>query len=178
MEPIRIAPDEFKFNNFINYYKDNSEELLFDYPKEISRITLIDKDYMDVVTFDEDYEDIQESSDYESILLNGEYALHFVIGKTDESLESVEFIDGKTKSLKNYVDDIYEESTVKDIGDLNIDLDHLIGLLVDYDDEEKDIVISVVSFEHGGEISNPRIIEVEDCGDLENSITKIISNFI
>ena len=28
MEPIRINPDEFKLENFINYYNDNVEELL------------------------------------------------------------------------------------------------------------------------------------------------------
>lgn len=163
MDPIRIKPDEFKLNNFINYYNDNYEELLEEYPNNISRICLVDKDYMDVVTFDEDYEDIED-------------ALHFVIGKTTENQETVEFINGKTQSLRNYIDDAYEESSVKDIGDLNLDLDHLIGLLFDF--EEDDIVISVVNFEHGGEMSTPRIIEVDDCGDLEESISKFIARFM
>lgn len=176
MEPIRIKPEEFKLTNFINYYNDNYDELLFDYPENISRICLIDKDYMDVVTFDEDYENINDSQDYENILLNEEYALHFVIGKTTENLESVEFINGKSQSLKNYIEDAYEESSIKDIGDLNLDLDHLIGLLFDLEDGE--IVISVVNFEHGGEISPPRIIQADDCGDLESTITKLINRFM
>ena len=176
MDPIRIKPDEFKFNNFINYYNDNYEELLEEYPNNISRICLVDKDYMDVVTFDEDYEDIEDAQDYIDLLLNEEYALHFVIGKTTENQETVEFINGKTQSLRNYIDDAYEESSVKDIGDLNLDLDHLIGLLFDF--EEDDIVISVVNFEHGGEMSTPRIIEVDGCGDLEESISKFIARFM
>jgi len=176
MEPIRIKPDEFKLTNFINYYNDNYEELLFDYPSNISRICLVDKDYMDVITFDEDYEELNDAEDYVKLLLEEEYALHFIIGKTTENLESVEFINGKTQSLKNYIEDAYEESSVKDIGDLNLDLDHLIGLLFDFEDNE--IVISVVNFEHGGEISTPRIIEVDDCGDIENTITKLINRFM
>ena len=51
MEPIRINPDEFKLENFINYYNDNVEELLSEYPNYVSRICLIDRDYMDVVIF-------------------------------------------------------------------------------------------------------------------------------
>lgn len=176
MEPIRLHPDEFKLNNFINYYNDNYEELLSEYPNYISRICLIDKDYMDVVTFDEDYEELNEPSDYEELLLSEQYALHFVIGKTTENQESVEFIDGKNHSLKHYIDDVYEESSVKDIGDLNLDLDHLVGLLFDF--EDGDIVISVVNFEHGGEMSTPRIIEVDDCGDLDKVIKKLINRFM
>ena len=175
MEAIRINPEEFKLINFINYYNDNYEELLSDFPNYVSRICLIDKDYMDVVTFDEDYEELENAHDYERLLLEEEYALHFVIGRTDENLESVEFIDGETKSLKNYVDDIYEESSIKDIGDLNLDLNHLVGLLLDFEDNE--IVISVVNFEHGGELSMPRIIEVDDCGDLEETIKSLINRF-
>ena len=95
MEPIRINPDEFKLENFINYYNDNVEELLSEYPNYVSRICLIDRDYMDVVIFDEDYEELEDASDYKKLLLNGEYALHFAIGKTYEGAEKVEFIDGK-----------------------------------------------------------------------------------
>lgn len=176
MEPIRIKPDEFKLTHLINYYNDNYEELLSEYPNYVSRICLIDKDYMDVVTFDEDYKELEDAEDYENLVLNEEYALHFVIGKTTENLETVEFIDGKTHSMKNYVDDIYEESSIKDIGDLNLDLDHLVGLLIDF--EDKDILISVVNFEHGGEISTPRMIEVDDTGDLEKVIMKFINRFM
>lgn len=178
MEPIRIHPDEFKLNNFINYYNDNYEELLHDYPEYISRICLIDKDYMDVATFNEDYEELKDAEDYANLLLNEEYALHFVIGKTTENLETVEFIDGKIQNLKKYVNDIYEESSVRDIGDLNLDLNHLIGLLFDFENEDKDLIISVVNFEHGGEMSTPRIIEVDDCGDLDSIIRKFISKFM
>ncbi|WP_042273198.1 hypothetical protein [Faecalimicrobium dakarense] len=95
MEPIRIKPEEFKLSNFINYYKDNSEELLLEFPDSISRVCLIDKDYMDVITFDEDYEDLEEADDYINLLLDEEYSLHFAIGKTYESCEKIEFIDGK-----------------------------------------------------------------------------------
>ena len=66
MEPIRINPDEFKLENFINYYNDNVEELLSEYPNYVSRICLIDRDYMDVVIFDEDYEELEDASDYKS----------------------------------------------------------------------------------------------------------------
>ena len=52
MEAIRVNPDEFKLENFINYYNDNVEELLSEYPNYVSRICLIDRDYMDVVVFD------------------------------------------------------------------------------------------------------------------------------
>ncbi|SCH66800.1 MULTISPECIES: hypothetical protein [unclassified Romboutsia] len=176
MEPIRLHPNEFKLTNFINYYKDNYDELLSEYPNYVSRICLIDKDYMDVVTFDEDYEELSDANDYEELLLSEQYALHFVIGKTTENQESVEFIDGKTQGLKHYIDDVYEEDVVKDIGDLNLDLDHLIGLL--FDIEEDDLIISVVNFEHGGEMSTPRIIEVDDCGDLDETIKNFINRFM
>ena len=33
---------------------------------------------MDVVIFDEDYEGLDDASDYKELLLNGEYALHFL----------------------------------------------------------------------------------------------------
>jgi len=169
MEPIRINPDEFKLENFINYYNDNVEELLSEYPNYVSRICLIDRDYMDVVIFDEDYEELEDASDYKKLLLNGEYALHFAIGKTYEGAEKVEFIDGKKYILNHYLDDIYEDnSTIKDIGELSLNVDNLIGLLFDFEEEDEEIVISVVDFEHGGGLSNPRIREVDDSGDIEN----------
>ena len=46
MKSIRIKPDEFKLEKFIDYYIDNVEELLSEYPNYISRVCLIDKDYM------------------------------------------------------------------------------------------------------------------------------------
>ena len=138
MEPIRINPDEFKLKNFINYYNDNVEELLSEYPNYVSRICLIDRDYMDVVIFDEDYEELEDASDYKKLLLNGEYALHFAIGKTYEGAEKVEFIDGKKYILNHYLDDIYEDnSTIKDIGELSLNVDNLIGLLFDFEEEDE-----------------------------------------
>ena len=176
MEPIRIKPEEFKLSNFINYYKDNSEELLLEFPKSISRVCLIDKDYMDVITFDEDYEDLEEANDYINLLLDEEYSLHFTIGKTYESCEKIEFIDGTKYSMKHYAQDLYEDSNnIKDIGELNLDLDHLVGLLFDFADDE--IIISVTNFEHGGGIGTPRIQEVEDSGDLEEVIKALIERF-
>lgn len=178
MEPIRINPDEFKLENFINYYNDNVEELLSEYPNYVSRICLIDRDYMDVIIFDEDYEELEDASDYKKLLLNGEYALHFAIGKTYEGAEKVEFIDGKKYILNHYLDDIYEDnSTIKDIGELSLNVDNLIGLLFDFEEEDEEIVISVVDFEHGGGLSNPRIREVDDSGDIENILKELIEKF-
>ena len=178
MEPIRINPDEFKLENFINYYNDNVEELLSEYPNYVSRICLIDRDYMDVVIFDEDYEELEDASDYKKLLLNGEYALHFAIGKTYEGAEKVEFIDGKKYILNHYLDDIYEDnSTIKDIGELSLNVDNLIGLLFDFEEEDEEIVISVVDFEHGGGLSNPRIREVDDSGDIENILKELIEKY-
>ena len=77
MEPIRINPDEFKLENFINYYNDNVEELLSEYPNYVSRICLIDRDYMDVVIFDEDYEELEDASDYKKLLLME--SMHFIL---------------------------------------------------------------------------------------------------
>ena len=178
MEHIRFNPDEFKLVNFISYFNDNIEELLHEYPKEVSRICLIDRDYMDVVVFDEDYENLQDASNYKEVLLNGEYALHFAIGKTYEGSEKVEFIDGKKYILNHYLDDMYEdESTIKDIGEFNLNVDNLIGLLFDFEDEDREIVISAVDFEHGGGLSNPRIREVDDSGDIENILKKLVEKF-
>ena len=147
MESVRINPTEFKLENFINYYNDNVGELLSEYPNYVSRICLIDRDYMDVVIF-------------------------------DEGAEKVEFIDGKKYGLNHYLEDIYEDdSTIKDIGELSLNVDNLIGLLFDFEDEDEEIVISVVDFEHGGGLSNPRIREVDDSGDIENILKELIEKF-
>lgn len=178
MEPIRFKPEEFKLENFINYYNDNVEELLSEYPNYVSRICLIDKDYMDVIVFDEDYESLEEASDYVELLLKGEYALHFAIGKTYEGAEKIEFIDGTKYGLNHYIDDIYEDdSTIKDIGELNLNVDNLVGLLFDFEDEDKEILITCVDFEHGGSLSNPRIREVDDSGDLDSILKNFIQRF-
>ena len=58
MEILRFKKDEFNLEGFMHYYNDNIEELTFEYPRYVSRICLIDKDYMDVITIDEDYENI------------------------------------------------------------------------------------------------------------------------
>ena len=127
---------------------------------------------------DEDYEELEDASDYKKLLLNGEYALHFAIGKTYEGAEKVEFIDGKKYILNHYLDDIYEDnSTIKDIGELSLNVDNLIGLLFDFEEEDEEIVISVVDFEHGGGLSNPRIREVDDSGDIENILKELIEKF-
>lgn len=176
MEAIRIKPNEFNLESFVNYYIDNSDELLCEYPKSISRVCLIDKDYMDVIYFDEDYETLDEASDYISLLLSEEYSLHFAIGKTYENSEKIEFLDGSKYNMKHFIDDLYEEdNNIKDIGDLNLDLDHLIGLLFDFDDNE--LVISVVNFEHNSGIGTPRIYEAEDSGDLEEIIKNLLDRF-
>jgi len=92
MEPIRIKPDEFKLTNFINYYNDNYEELLFDYPSNISRICLVDKDYMDVITFDEDYEELNDafkSADFNKIM-NISTQIQTTVNSTNEKMKSIE----------------------------------------------------------------------------------------
>ena len=43
--------------------------------------------------------------------------------------------------------------------------------------EDEEIVISVVDFEHGGGLSNPRIREVDDSGDIENILKELIEKF-
>ena len=92
--------------------------------------------------------------------------------------EKVEFIDGKKYSLNHYIDDIYEDdSTIKDIGELSLNVDNLIGLLFDFEDEDGEIVISLVDLEHGGGISNPRIREVDDSGDIEEILKEFIERF-
>ena len=176
MEHIRFKPDEFKLVNFISYYNDNVEELLCEYPNYVSRICLIDRDYMDVVIFDEDYEELEDASDYKKLLLNGEYALHFAIGKTYEGAEKVEFIDGKKYILNHYLDDIYEDNSIRDIGELSLNMSNLVSILVDI--EEDELHLSLVNFEHGGQISQPRILEVEDSGDFEEIAKELIEQFM
>ena len=86
--------------------------------------------------------------------------------------------DGKKYILNHYLDDIYEDnSTIKDIGELSLNVDNLIGLLFDFEEEDEEIVISVVDFEHGGGLSNPRIREVDDSGDIENILKELIEKF-
>ena len=173
MEPVRINITDFKLNNFINYYEDNAKEMIFEYQDSVVRVNLIDKDYMDVITFDEDYEDLQEANDYKEVLLNEEYALHFIIGKTYEGAEKFEFIDGTKYSMKHYLDDLYmDKNSIKDIGDLKLDLDHLVGILIDVEDGE--YVISISNYEKG---VSPRIEEVEESGDLEDIVKNLINRF-
>ena len=108
MEIFRFKKEKFNLENFIHYYNDNIEELLMEYPHYVSRICLIDRDYMDVIIFDEDYEYLNDAKDYKELLVNGEYALHFAIGKTYENAEKVELIDGSKFVLNHYMEDIYE----------------------------------------------------------------------
>ena len=179
MEILRFKAEEFNLENFIDYYNENIEELLHDFPNSVSRICLIDRDYMDVVTFDEDYENLQEPSHYIDLLEGGEYALHFAVAKTYEGSEKIELIDGSKYSLNHYLDDIYEDdNTIKDIGDLSLNVDNLIGLLFDFEEEDGDIVVHPTDFEHGGEISHPRIRKADDCGDLENILKNILERFL
>jgi hypothetical protein len=173
MEPVRINITDFKLNNFINYYTDNAREMLFEYSDSVIRVNLIDKDYMDVITFDEEYEELQEANDYKAVLLDEEYSLLFIVGKTHEGAEKFEFIDGKKYSMKHYVDDLYtDKNSIKDIGDLKLNLDHLVGLLIDVEDGE--YVISIVNYEKG---LSPRIDEVEESGDLEDIVKNLINRF-
>ena len=46
MEILRFKKDEFNLEGFMHYYNDNIEELTFEYPRYVSRICLIDKDYI------------------------------------------------------------------------------------------------------------------------------------
>lgn len=177
MEILRFKNDEFNMESFIHYYNDNIEELLLDYPHYVSRACLVDRDYMDVIVFDEDYENLNDAKDYTDLLKEGEYALHFVIGKTYEGAEKVELLDGQTYGLNHYMEDIYEdENTIKDIGDLSLNVDNLMGLLFDLEDDE--IVVHPVDFEHGGEISQPRIRKVDYCGDMEKILINILDEFL
>ena len=177
MEILRFKEDEFNLKGFINYYNDNIEELLSEYPHYVSRVCLVDRDYMDVIVFDEDYENINDAKDYLDLLVEGEYALHFVVGKTYEGAEKIELLNGKTYGLNHYEEDLYEDkNTIKDIGDLSLNVDNLIGLLFDL--EEDEIVVHPVDFEHGGEISQPRIRKVDYCGDIEEVLVNILNDFL
>ena len=150
MEILRFKDEEFNLESFIHYYNDNIEELLSEYPHYVSRVCLIDRDYMDVIVFDEDYENLNDAKDYADLLKEGEYALHFVIGKTYEGAEKIELLNGQTYGLNHYMEDIYEdENAIREIGDLSLNVDNLIGLLFDLEDDE--IVVHPVDFEHGGE---------------------------
>ena len=178
MEIFRLKADNFNLENFIHYYNDNIEDLLYDFPHYISRPCLIDLDYMDVVVFDEDYEEINDAKDYEELLIGGEYALNFAVGKTFENADKIELIDGNKYRLSYYLDDMYEDdNTIKDIGDLSLNVDNLIGLLFEYE-EDKEIVVYTTDFEHGGEISQPRIRRCDDPGDLEEVLKNILERFI
>ena len=177
MEILRLKKDEFNMESFIHYYNENIEELLFNYPHYISRACLVDRDYMDVIVFDEDYEDINDAKDYADLLYDGEYAIHFVVGKTYEGAEKVELLHGEKYILNHYMDDIYEDdNAIKDIGDLSLNVDNLVGLLFDL--EENEVVVYPVDFEHGGEISQPKIRKVDYCGDMEDKLVKILDEFI
>ena len=178
MHAIRVKPNEFKLTNFIEYINGNLEELLHEYPREISRVCLIDRDYLDVILFEEDYEDINSADDYTNLLLNEEYALLLTVAKTNENLDKLEFINGKKYSLSHYEDDIYQENAIKDIGELSLDMSHLVSILIDIDMEDGELILSLVNFEHGGQISQPRILEVDDSGDFEEIITPLIETFM
>ena len=176
MEAIKVNVKDFNLDSFISYYEDNIGELVGDLECRAS-IDLVDKDYMDVLHFEEDYEEFEEGNDYKEVLLNEEYSLNFIIGKTCEGNEKIEFIDGKKYNLMHYLDDLYEdENTIKDIGELKIDLNNLIGLLVDFENGELDI--SVVNYECKTELSAPRIEVIEDSGDLEEVIKEFIDRFM
>ena len=176
MQAIRVKPDEFKLNKFIEYISDNQEELLLEYPKEIRRICLVDRDYLDVVLFDEDYEDINNSDDYTDLVLNEEYALLLTIAKTNENLDKLYFINGKSYSLSHYIDDIYEGNSLRDIGELSLNMSNLVSILIDI--EEDELHLSLVNFEHGGQVSQPTILEVEDSGDFEEIAKELIEQFM
>lgn len=177
MEILRFKDEEFNLESFIHYYNDNIEELLSEYLHYVSRVCLIDRDYMDVIVFDEDYENLNDAKDYADLLKEGEYALHFVIGKTYEGAEKIELLNGQTYGLNHYMEDIYEdENAIREIGDLSLNVDNLIGLLFDLEDDE--IVVHPVDFEHGGEISQPRIRKVDYCGDMEEILINILDEFL
>ena len=179
MEILRFKKDEFNLEGFMHYYNDNIEELTFEYPRYVSRICLIDKDYMDVITFDEDYENIEDESEYTEILTSGEYDLLFTVGKTYENAEKIELIDGNKYGLNHYMEDIYEDdNAIKDIGDLSLNVDNLIGLLFELEEDTDEIAVHPVDFEHGGEISQPRIRKCDDCGDLEEVLKNLLERFI
>ena len=69
-----------------------------------------------------------------------------------------------------------DENAIREIGDLSLNVDNLIGLLFDLEDDE--IVVHPVDFEHGGEISQPRIRKVDYCGDMEEILINILDEFL
>lgn len=176
MKPVKINIEDFRLNDFINYYEGNIDELVGDSVDIRVGINLIDKDYMDVLHFEEDYEDFQTSDDFKEALLNEDYSLLFTIGRTYEGNEKVELIDGKKYNLTYFQGDLYlEENTIKDIGDLSLDLNHFIGLLVNFENDEIDIC--AVNYSHGCGISTPSIEEIEETGDLEDIIKGFVDRF-
>jgi hypothetical protein len=164
---IKFDIDEFRLDDFINYYEENVEELLVEYDDLDKSIAFVDKDYMDVFNSDEDAKDA---------LLDEEYSLLFVLAKTYSENEKLEFIDGRKYNLTYYNGDLYESKlTIKNIGDLNLDLDHFVGILFDYEDGE--LEVSIVNYEHNQGIGRPSISIVEDAGDLEEIITEFLERF-
>ena len=112
MEILRFKKGEFNLENFIDYYNDNIEELIYEYPNYVSRICLVDRDYMDVITFDEDYENLEEANDYIELLTSGEYDLHFVVGKNfenDEPISNKVVISFKDKYCPNFNSGVNEK---------------------------------------------------------------------
>lgn len=164
---IKFDIDDFRLDDFIDYYEENIEELLADYEDIDKNIAFVDKDYMDVFNSDEN---AKES------LLDEEYSLLFVLAKTYSENEKVEFIDGRKYNLTYYDGDVYESKlTIKDIGDLSLDLDHFVGVLFDYEDGELDI--SIVNHEHNQGIGRASINAVEDAGQLEEIIIEFLERF-
>ena len=77
------------------------------------------------------------------------------------------------------MEDIYEDdNAIKDIGDLSLNVDNLIGLLFELEEDTDEIAVHPVDFEHGGEISQPRIRKCDDCGDLEEVLKNLLERFI
>lgn len=164
---IKFDINEFRLDDFINYYEENIEELLFDYDDVDKSIAFVDKDYMDVFNSEEDAKEA---------LINEEYSLLFVLSKTYSENEKLEFIDGRKYNLTYYNGDLYESKlTIKNIGDLNLDLDHFVGVLFDYEGGE--LEISIVNYEHNQGIGRGSISTVEDAGDLEEIITEFLERF-
>ena len=44
--------------------------------------------------------------------------------------------------------------------------------------KEDELHLSLVNFEHGGQVSQPRILEVEDSGDFEGIAKELIEQFM
>ncbi|MGL5507358.1 MAG: hypothetical protein ACRDB0_05585 [Paraclostridium sp.] len=164
---IKFDIDNFRLDDFIEYYEDNIEELLSDYEDIDKSISFVDKDYMDVFNSDEDAKEA---------LLSEEHSLLFTFAKTYCENEKVELIDGRKYNLTYYDGDVYESKLIiKDIGDLNLDLDHFIGVLFDYEDGEIDI--SIVNYEHNQGIGRGSISTVEDAGEIEEIIIEFLERF-